>query len=186
MDSYTITRDHRTFRAILRAMSRPGRVQRLPEFAGEETAVIELLRPLVDNATQVAVLGDTRLATELAQACQCHLAEVAVADFVVVAPGADTTPLDHCKRGDLFYPDNGATVVYLVDGLAEDRDGFILSGPGIEGSVSLRISGLGDGELVRLSRLNSEFPLGVDAMFFVRRRSGRLACIPRSTRIGGC
>lgn len=185
MDRATIVHDHHIFRAILRAMSRPGQVQRLPEFAGERTAPVELLRCLVDNASRVAVLGDDRLAEELVDGCQCRLSEVAEADFVIVSPGADTTPLDQCRRGDLLYPDGGATVVYLVDGLAEGKDGIALSGPGIQGSTRLRISGLGDGELARLSRLNREFPLGVDAMFLVRRRSGRLACIPRSTRMGG-
>jgi alpha-D-ribose 1-methylphosphonate 5-triphosphate synthase subunit PhnH len=185
MDYATVTRDHRTFRLILRAMSRPGEVQRLPEFIGDENVVVELLRPLVDNATTVAVLGDSRLAEELALGCRCPLAAVAEADFVVVAPGADTTPLDRCKRGDLLYPDGGATLLYLVDDLEQDEAGTLLSGPGIAGAIRLRISGLGEGELTRLSRLNGEFPLGVDAMFVARRNSAQLACIPRSTRIGG-
>ena len=185
MNHATIVHDHRTFRTILRAMSRPGQVQHLPEFAGEETAPVELLRCLVDNSTRVAVLGDDRLAEDLVQGCQCRPAKVAEADFIVVAPGADTSPLDQCRRGDLLYPDGGATIVYLVDGLTEDQDGIALSGPGIKTTIHLRVSGLGEGELSRLARLNRDFPLGVDAMFLVRRRRGRLACIPRSTRIGG-
>lgn len=185
MDCAAIIHDHRTFRTILQAMSHPGKVHLLPEFSGEDTAVIELLRCLIDNETQVAVLGDNRLGEDLALGCGCRLSSVCEADFIVVAPGADTSLLDTCRRGDLLYPDKGATVVFLVDGLSEGDDGILLRGPGINGFIHLRISGLRDGELARLARLNGEFPLGVDAMLLVRRRRGRLACIPRSTRIGG-
>lgn len=184
MENAAMVHDHRTFRAILQAMSHPGKVHQLPEFDGEETAVIELLRCLIDNGTPVAVLGDDRLGEDLAHGCGCRLSTASEADFIVVAPGADTSPLDSCRRGDMLYPDKGATVVFLVDGLAEGDDGILLRGPGINGSIRLRISGLAEGELTRLARLNGEFPLGVDAMLLVRRRRGRLACIPRSTRIG--
>lgn len=185
MEYATIVDDHRTFRTVLQAMSHPGKVHQLPEFDSEDTAVIELLHCLIDNETQVAVLGDERLAEDLVRGCGCRLRAVSEADFIVVAPGANTSPLDSCRRGDMLYPDQGATVVFLVDGLAEGDDGILLRGPGINGSIRLRVSGLAEGELARLARLNGEFPLGVDAMLLVRRRRGRLACIPRSTRIGG-
>lgn len=185
MDYATVTRDHRTFRLILRAMSRPGEVQGLLGCGDEEGGLVDLLRPLIDSVTRVAVLGDQRLAEELAQSCQCPLAMTAEADFIVVTPGADTAPLEDCRRGDLLYPDGGATLLYLVDDLAQDEAGTLLSGPGIDGTIRLHIGGLGEGELARLARLNGEFPLGVDAMFFAPRGGGQLACIPRSTRIGG-
>ncbi len=184
MDSDRIIRDHLTFRTILAAMSHPGKVFRLAEFEKEETAVIELLRCLLDNEVGVAVIGDPALEADLIRHTACRLVPYREANFIIVGNAKGSVDLTGCKVGSLEYPDSGATIVYLVDGLAEEDGGIVLSGPGIDGKISLRISGLAAGELSRLQELNSEFPLGVDAMFFVRRRSGRIACIPRSSKIG--
>lgn len=175
--------DHITFRTILSAMSHPGKVFRLPEFDREETAVVELLRCLFDNEVGVAVIGDPALESELRRHTGCRLVSCAEADFIVIDTGADCSALTGCKVGTLEYPDGGATIIYLVDGLSQGDGGIVLSGPGVNGSIALRISGLAPGELSRLQERNKEFPLGVDAMFFVRRRNGRIACIPRSATI---
>ena len=184
MHSKKIIRDHLTFRIILAAMSHPGKVYRLPEFEKEETAVVELLRCLLDNEVGVAVVGDPALESDLFRHTECRLVSCEEADFIIIGHLADSAALTGCKVGSLEYPDGGATILYLVDGLSEGEGGIVLSGPGVDDKISLRISGLAAGELSRLQDLNSEFPLGVDAMFFVRRRNGRIACIPRSSRIG--
>ena len=176
--------DHQIFRVILRAMSHPGKVFRLPEFTGEETAVVELLQCLLDNEVGVAVIGEPTLARDLARRTGCRLVPCREADFIIVGNGATSKEVSDCKSGSLEYPDSGATVIYLVDGLTEGEGGIVLTGPGINGKVRLRISGLAAGELPRLRRINSHFPLGIDALFFVPRRNGRLACIPRSSQIG--
>jgi len=183
MHSKKIIHDHITFRTILAAMSHPGKVYRLPEFEKEETAVVELLRCLLDNEVGVAVVGDPALGSDLFRHTGCRLVSCDEADFIIIGSLADSAALTGCKVGSLEYPDGGATILYLVDGLSEGDGGIVLSGPGIEEKISLRISGLAAGELSRLQELNSEFPLGVDAMFFVRRRNGRIACIPRSSQI---
>jgi alpha-D-ribose 1-methylphosphonate 5-triphosphate synthase subunit PhnH len=183
MHSKKIIRDHLTFRIILAAMSHPGKVYRLPEFANEETAVVELLRCLLDNEVGVAVVGDPTLEADLFRHTECRLVPCEEADFIIIGHLADSAALAGCKVGSLEYPDGGATILYLVDGLCEGDGGIVLSGPGINDKISLRISGLGAGQLSRLHDLNREFPLGVDAMFFVRRRNGRIACIPRSSQM---
>jgi alpha-D-ribose 1-methylphosphonate 5-triphosphate synthase subunit PhnH len=183
MHSKKIIRDHITFRTILAAMSHPGKVYRLPEFEKEETAVVELLRCLLDNEVGVAVVGDPTLESDLFRHTECRRVSCEEADFIIIGHLADSAALTGCKVGSLEYPDGGATILYLVDGLSEGDGGIVLSGPGVDDKISLRISGLAAGELSRLQDLNSEFPLGVDAMFFVRRRNGRIACIPRSSQI---
>ena len=176
--------DHETFRVILRAMSHPGKVFRLPEFTGEETAVVELLQCLLDNEVGVAVIGEPTLARNLARRTGCRLVPCREADFIIIGNGANSEEVSDFKSGSLEYPDSGATVIYLVDGLSEGEGGIVLTGPGINGAVRLRISGLAAGEIPRLRRINSHFPLGIDAFFFVPRRNGRLVCIPRSSQIG--
>jgi len=184
MEADQTIRDHQTFRVILSAMSHPGRVFRLPEFTSEETAVVELLQCLVDNEVGVAVVGEPTLAQSLARRTGCRLVPSREADFIIVGNGANSAEVTDFKSGSLEYPDSGATVIYLVDGLSEGEGGIVLTGPGINDTIRLRISGLGAEELPRLRRINSHFPLGIDALFFVPRRNGRLACIPRSSQIG--
>jgi len=170
------------FRVILKGMSHPGMVYRLPVFTGERHSVVDLLGCLMDNEVSFAVIDDMNLETVLA----CHTCSRQTscedADYIVVRNGTTRGKLAEFKRGSLEYPDTGATIVYLVEALGEAKDGIILSGPGVKGTASLQITGLDPGELQLLREVNSEFPLGVDAIFL--DRSGNIACIPRSSRIG--
>lgn len=184
MDAGQTIRDHRTFRVIIKAMSHPGKVYRLPEFEGEETAIIEFLGCLLDHETGVAVVGEPTLARNLARHTGCRLVACREADFVIVGRSASSADIPEIKTGSLEYPDKGATILYLVDGLSEDEDGIVLSGPGIDDKISLRIWGLASGEISRLRQLNRHFPLGIDAIFLVPRQNGLIACIPRSAQIG--
>ncbi len=184
MDAEQTIRGHRAFRVILQAMSHPGKVYRLPEFEGEETTILGLLGCLLDHETGVAVVGEPALAQHLARHTGCRLVACRTADFVIIGRSASSADIPELKTGSLEYPDSGATILYLVDGLSEAKDGIVLSGPGIDGKISLRISGLAGGEISRLRQLNSHFPLGVDAIFLVPRQNGFIACIPRSAQIG--
>jgi alpha-D-ribose 1-methylphosphonate 5-triphosphate synthase subunit PhnH len=174
-------RDHFTFRVILQGMSHPGKVFPLTGLPREASAAVELLGCLMDNEVSFAVIGDRNMETEIA----CHTDSRPVssgdADYIIAQNGTTLGRLTSFKRGCLEYPDTGATVLYLVEALSETA-GVVLSGPGIVGTASLRISGLDPGELQLLREVNSEFPLGVDAIFL--DQSGNIACIPRSSRIG--
>lgn len=181
MDSSRIIRDHLTFRVILQGMSHPGKVYPLPDFPGEEPAAVELLGCLLDNEASFAVIGDTDLARALARHTGSRPVSPESADYIIVCQGTSGDPAG-CKRGSLEYPDTGATILYLVDELSEGDGEIVLSGPGVDGLVSLHIAGLPVGELQRLREANSEFPLGVDAVFLDLR--GRITCIPRSSHIG--
>lgn len=181
MDSIGIIRDHLTFRVILQGMSHPGKVYSLPDFSGKEPAPVELLRCLMDNEASFAVIGDKDLERALAGHTGSRPVSPASADFIIVCRGA-ACDLAGCKRGSLEYPDSGATILFLVDELSEGNGGIILSGPGVAGTVSLAITGLPLSLFHRLREVNGEFPLGVDAVLL--DQGGRIACIPRSSRIG--
>jgi alpha-D-ribose 1-methylphosphonate 5-triphosphate synthase subunit PhnH len=174
-------RDHFTFRVILQGMSHPGKVFTLPVLPGEGSAAVELLGCLIDNEVSFAVIGDRDMETVLARHTDSRPVSSDDADYIIVRNGTTQGRLANFKRGSLEYPDTGATVLYLVEALSEAA-GVVLSGPGINGTASLRISGLDPGELQLLGEVNSEFPLGVDTIFL--DQSGNIACIPRSSRIG--
>lgn len=198
-------RDHFTFRVILQGMSHPGKIyplsglpvssadtgtssccysgkaSPLPHSPGAESAVIEVLGCLIDNEVSFAVIGGKDMETVIARHTDSRPVSFEDADYIIVRNGTTRGKLAGFKRGSLEYPDTGATILYLVESLSE-ATGVVLSGPGVNGAVSLRITGLDPGELQLLRQVNSEFPLGVDAIFL--DQSGNIACIPRSSQIG--
>ncbi len=198
-------RDHFTFRVILQGMSHPGKIYALtglptpssdtgtssrrypgkkaplPNLPGAGSAVIEILGCLMDNEVSFAVIGDRDMETVIVRHTDSRPVSFEDADYIIVRNGTTRGKLAGFKRGSLEYPDTGATIFYLVEALSE-ATGVVLSGPGVNGTVSLRITGLDPSELQLLKQVNSEFPLGVDAIFL--DQGGHIACIPRSSRIG--
>jgi len=182
MHSSQIIKDHTLFRVLLQAMSRPGKVYELPQHDGEQQSAVQLLGCLLDNEVSLAVMDDAALETVFLRYTNSIQAHPEEADYVVACRGTTCGWLTGFKRGTLEYPDAGATVVYLVEELQADGNEIMLSGPGINGTLSLAISGFEMRELDRLKEVNMEYPLGLDAIFI--DRDGRVACIPRSTKIG--
>lgn len=182
MDNSAIIDEHRFFRLLLKAMSHPGTIYSMTDCRQDRPMVLGLLACLVDNEVGFTVVGDPELATAIAEHTGGRQVAVAEADFLIVAKGGGKDQLVLLKRGSREYPDQGATVVYLVDELAEGPEGIVISGPGVAGQTTLRIKGLAMNELTCLRQVNSEFPLGIDAIYI--DSFGRVACIPRSSQIG--
>jgi alpha-D-ribose 1-methylphosphonate 5-triphosphate synthase subunit PhnH len=174
--------DHVTFRVILQGMSHPGKVYLLPDVLEAESTAAQLLGCLMDNEASLAVIGDAELEALLVRHTGSRPASFEHADFIVVRNGTTFGNLIHFKRGSLEYPHTGATILYLVEELSDAGNDIVVTGPGVKGTASLRITGIHPGEWYLLKEANSEFPLGVDAVFL--DRSGRIACIPRSSQIG--
>jgi len=187
MKTAAIHEDHATFRVVLKAMSRPGTPCRLPvqeSVTGEHARLIQLLSCLMDNEVSFTIVGDDggTLATDLSLRTGSAQVDIDKSDFVIATGGTTSGLSSRIKRGTLEYPDGGATLVYLVDEIAEEGGTAELSGPGVNGTVCPLFIGLSASELRGLREINAEYPLGVDAMFL--DTNGRIACIPRSTRIG--
>ncbi len=183
MDNAAIIDEHRFFRLLLKAMSHPGTIYSSAVCRQDRPMVLGLLACLVDNEVGFTVVGDPELATVIAELTGGRQVAVAEADFLIVANGCGKDQLALLKRGSREYPDQGASLIYLIEELAEGQGGIVISGPGVSGQTALQIKGLDLDELAGLRQINSEFPLGVDAIFI--DRLGQIACIPRSSRIGG-
>ena len=187
MKAAAVHQDHATFRVVLQAMSHPGTSCQLPTQipkAGEHEPLIQLLSCLMDNEVSFSIVGENHcsLATELSLRTGSTEADISGSNFVIVTNGKTSGQLPLIKRGTLEYPDTGATVIYLVDEVAERAGAADLTGPGVNGTISPRLTGLEASELKGLREINAEYPLGVDAIFL--DKNGRIVCIPRSTRIG--
>ena len=189
MRSDSVHHDHALFRQVLQAMSHPGTSWQLADpgsITGENISLVLMLGCLMDNEVTFTIIGDDTQG--LSAALSLHTGsvrgEIGEADFVIALRGTSDGQLSLIKRGTPEYPDMGATLIYLIDTIAEEGGTTELTGPGIKGTVTPLFEGLAAAELSGLREANAEFPLGVDVI--VLDNYGRITCIPRSTRIGGC
>lgn len=166
------------FRAVLDALSRPGRIFRLP--GGRPTpAVLLPVLALADLGTGVAVLDDGEdWADVVGVVTSAPRTELGAARFVAATRPMTAAELRGVSRGSALAPEDGALVCLAVSEL--DGDDWRLSGPGIPGTR--RLSGV-DGLLAAREDVVAGFPAGADLLLVTP--DGRLAGVPRTTRIEG-
>lgn len=171
------------FRALLRAMSRPGTTETLPR-DGWDSSLAAVCETLLDHEVSFCAVGEAAPWSEAVfAATKSPRADVEEADFVVVSGGDSNGAAARAKRGEPEYPDLGATVVYVIDRIPTDAGaGPMLSGPGIDGARRPDVNPLSAAEWSLLREINDEYPLGVDAVCLVGPADA--LCVPRSTRIG--
>ncbi|AWB20315.1 phosphonate C-P lyase system protein PhnH [Methylobacterium currus] len=178
------------FRAVMDALARPGTIQPLatdldppapldPELAAVALALADGDAPLWLDAALArspAVAGFLRFHTG------ARITEnPAEAAFALVSDPAACPEFGMFAQGTPAYPDRSATLVLAVSDLS-DRAGWRLDGPGIRGSARLAAAPLPADMLDRLARNHAGFPQGID---LILAAAGRLAALPRSTRVTG-
>ena len=159
------------FRAMLEAMARPGRIQRLPtalaapEALGSEVA--QLVLTLCDFDTPLWL--DPAYATAESWAylrfhAACPVAAtIEEAAFLVVAPANVAPVLPRCRIGTAEYPDRSASLIIPLEVISEGP-GVRLSGPGIEREHRLSVAPSPTGLWSALIANQQRFPLGCDCI----------------------
>ncbi|WP_236792739.1 phosphonate C-P lyase system protein PhnH [Amycolatopsis sp. GM8] len=166
------------FRAVLDALSRPGRIVRLPERPGVPAVLLPVLA-LADLGTTVAVLDEGEdWADAVGVVTSAPAAETGSARFVAATRPMTGDELRAVGRGSAFAPEEGALVCLAVSEV--DGEDWELSGPGIPGTV--RLSGV-DGLLAARAEAVAGYPAGIDLLLIAP--DGRMAGIPRTTVIEG-
>jgi alpha-D-ribose 1-methylphosphonate 5-triphosphate synthase subunit PhnH len=177
----------RAFRAAMEALANPGRLRPIGRELGDAplpAAAAALILALCDFETPLFLAPSVSALPGVADYLRFHtdamlVAERAVSAFALVDLAHDYLDLSAFAQGTPEYPDRSATVIAIVESLAEGP-AMILSGPGIAGMAELRITGL-PGDFVNQWRANrAVFPLGVDLIFAT---SDAIVGLPRSTRI---
>lgn len=166
----------RAFRAALEALARPGRLQRLTGAKPPpplSVAAGTLLLMLADGTTPVhlAPSHDTSdLRAWLTFHCGCPLvgAEAAV---LAVGTWEALLPVDRFAIGTPDYPDRAATLIVEVAALTPPN--ALLTGPGIAGSILLRVP-----DVAVQAANRAAFPLGFDSYLAC---GNLIAGLPRST-----
>jgi len=178
------------FRALLKAVARPGRRIDLPSVSLEipdphDRNACLLLLALLDLEVSFNVMGrqSALLSDYLVANTSGRLAPVESADFVLVLGPESGGRVARAKRGSLTAPHEGATLVYtpssLHDTAALGDVVLRLEGPGIGAPRRLGIVGLAGSEVDCWYGL-TDFPTGVDV--WLAAADGGVAAIPRSTR----
>lgn len=172
------------FRAILQAMSRPGKVVQLPPYgappAGLSAAAAAAVLTLVDV--------DTTLWLDAAAApaagyfrfhCGCPVVdEPGQADFALIADPTTMPPLAAFRMGSDDYPDRSATLIVKVDGF--DTAGPAYRGPGIPDRIGFAPSPLPADFAAQWRRNTMLYPCGVD---LILASETAVAALPRSSRM---
>ncbi len=167
------------FRVLLDSMSHPGRILKLPD---DFPAV---LYTLLDHEVSFTVIGpgaSEEFIHRIYQMTKSPYSGIDEADYVVVCGGSSGDMLAHVRRGELEFPDRGATVFYEVGELGGNQGSKIqLMGPGVIDLIELNVFGIDNNDLSMINEINTEYPLGIDIIFI--DRSMNIASIPRSSRI---
>ncbi len=176
----------RVFRAILEAISNPGRIVTLPLApVGPGTislAAIAALLTLADRDTPVwlgpGIDGDA-LRDFLRFHAGCPIVPERPRATFGVATAASLASFDGFEIGTDTYPDRAATVLVEVPAL-EGGPETTWRGPGIETARAVAIEGLPDGFWSEWAANHAVFPCGLDILF---TSGSRLCGLPRSIAV---
>jgi alpha-D-ribose 1-methylphosphonate 5-triphosphate synthase subunit PhnH len=176
-----------TFRSVMEAMARPGRVQHIAASVGAPGGVMRgaaaIALTLFDHDTPIWL--DPSLATsEVSKWLKFHTSAPVVSDssicsFALVGDGAALPPLGSFSFGSAEYPDRSTTLVLQVESLGEGPV-FEWRGPGIDGIARLQAKIQPNDLFDRLAVNAALFPRGIDVVLV---HDDSVVAIPRTTRL---
>ena len=174
-----------TFRAVLTAMSEPGRIVSLD-------LTLETPPPLGIAAAAVALSlldGDTPLwcdpaSRAAASSLRFHTGAPVVdaperARFALITDTGALPSLAAFDAGSDEYPDRSASLIVAVAAFGTGET-LVLRGPGIPDTRSLAVAGLPVGFRGEWRANHARFPRGIDVILTA---GTQLACLPRSVEI---
>jgi alpha-D-ribose 1-methylphosphonate 5-triphosphate synthase subunit PhnH len=176
----------KTYRAILRAMAHPGRIETLDVFLdpldGINGATGAVALTLLDQDSPVWISASLHGATArwLSFHCGCPIVEdetLGVA-FAIVGAGDTHPPLDTASLNDPQRPDLSTTLIRECLAL-NDGPQCRATGPGIDGEVSIAPR-VRDGFWAERNALRSLLPLGVD---LILTAGSQIMALPRTTHV---
>jgi alpha-D-ribose 1-methylphosphonate 5-triphosphate synthase subunit PhnH len=177
-----------TFRAIMEATARPGKIRRIEGIASAprplSAAAAAVALTLLDHDTPVWLDPGLAATPAVADWLRFHAGAPIVSDsnksaFALVCDPRRLPALDAFHLGTPEYPDRSTTIIVQAETLMDGRL-LVLSGPGIDGRRHLRAAPLPDDMAERLIANRTLFPRGIDLLLVTDRE---VAALPRSVRI---
>jgi alpha-D-ribose 1-methylphosphonate 5-triphosphate synthase subunit PhnH len=180
----------RVFRAVLDALSRPGRPATMPgpvDPSGDAApSALWPVLALADLSTGVAMLTDDEpdqrnWADLIRLATSAPPVEPGRARLVAALRPMTPDELRGLARGSAPAPEDAALATLAVPALSGGSTRLRLRGPGVDGSLVIAPRGLSAGLLAARAEAVSAFPAGVDLLLV--DPAGALLGLPRSTSI---
>lgn len=168
-----------SFRALMDALARPGRVQALasgpdtvPEGLDPAAAAIALTLFDIDTPVWLApALRGGAAETFLRFHCSCPITgDPMAAAFALASAQTPEARLTGFQTGEEKYPDRSTTLVLMCPSLSGGRR-LSLSGPGIKGDCEIEPSGLSDAFVSDWAATQSRFQCGVDVFLTCGRQT---------------
>ncbi|CAB3793194.1 phosphonate C-P lyase system protein PhnH [Pararobbsia alpina] len=186
----TVHDSQNVFRALLDALSRPGKLVSidavLPGQDQHDNAHVPLaayaaLLALADYSTPVLLQQENRA---LSDALRFHTGapitvDCAQAVFAYLHDARSMLPLDGFSLGDPEAPERAAMLFIRVDSLV-DGEPMTWRGPGIRDTQIVQLSGVPASFWRERAQLASQFPCGIDCYFV---QGGSIIGLPRTTRV---
>src|SRR5262249_8225957 len=178
----------RTFRSVLEAVSRPGRIVDVAASvqppAPLHPATAALCLTLLDFDTPLW-LDAAAARPEVVEWLKFHCGMPVTTDpssavFALIADGSTLPALSTFNAGTAEHPERSATLIVQVRALIGGA-GRRLAGPGIAGEARLDVTGLPEGFWTWVSDNHARFPRGVDIVMCVGQI---VAALPRTTSVG--
>lgn len=171
-----------TFRAVLDAMARPGRIhyagQGLTTPAPLDRATAAVLLTLVDNETPLWIGTDATAAREWL-AFHCGADCVDVADAAAFALALSLPDLRSLCAGTHETPESSTTLILQVSSLGRGET-YRLFGPGLREPTLFSVTGLPRDFVQTWQQNHALFPRGIDIVLCA---DTALAALPRSLSI---
>jgi alpha-D-ribose 1-methylphosphonate 5-triphosphate synthase subunit PhnH len=164
------TQTNAAYEALMWALSRPGLVRQLPTVG--QTGIIEAL---IDS--ECAVYSDDADQTQIAARTGAQIVAQDAADHLFLTAPPNPAILNHLRQGSDMYPEGGATLV--MPAVIGKGQPLRMTGPGIDGTVSVKIDGIPDG-FWAARRGVMRYPMGFE-IFLIDQ--DQIIGIPRSTAI---
>jgi alpha-D-ribose 1-methylphosphonate 5-triphosphate synthase subunit PhnH len=173
---WTPNAQQQNYRALLEAMSRPGKVKAILQETKDQ-AYTAILATLLDAEVSLAD-PDGLLDEETWPMLQASNAKPQEADYILCNGGKP--PYFQPKLGSLPSPEESATIIIKVDSLSEGEMSLLLSGPGVDGTTRCSITGLDPDWICKREGWVAAFPLGVDLLLV---DDTSVLALPRTTRV---
>lgn len=175
------------FRAVMRAMARPGRVVRLvaslapPAPLSPEMAAIVLA--LADYETPLWLDPALARVPDVGAWLRFHtgariVAAPGEAHFALISKPLECPNFSAFAQGSPDFPDSSATLIMEVDRFRSS--GLALEGPGIRGVQGFDAAPLPEDFVARWAANRALFPRGID---LVLAGAGAVAALPRSVAV---
>lgn len=175
------------YHQMLNAMSRPGQQNTVLCGRTSEASQVDSTQAIAGFLPLLATLADSQVSVSDPESLISESdwrmlltdkADLSTADFII-AKGQKCI-VDDPKLGSLANPEQSATLIINVKAIGRGDLTLQLTGPGVNGTTTIKIDGLDQAWLYRRNEWCSAFPLGVDVLLCDQKS---FIALPRTTQV---